>query len=313
MNVKMLHTSDLHLKNTNNLELKDFDKTIEQMIILAEGMDVKYFIFSGDFTDSYNPSIDIRLHQIEIIKKLTEKFIVIAIYGQHDMPKWGISNMHILEKLELKNFYLLDKKRPSKIFKDAVFYGVDYIKLNEIEDEIDKAIRFFKRQDKKRAKIFMFHYPLPGAKTSTGYKITGKIFKNWKLLTNEIDYGAIGDIHKFQEYGNMVFYCGSPLQLDFSDVDEKKGCIILDWDDKKRELEMEFKELESPKKFKYIKQGEKVALDEIVKIKNKKDSDELKILNLLNFKTALKKYCDNEKKKNMFKLGDEIYMEAKNE
>jgi len=57
-----------------------------------------------------------------------------------------------------------------------------------------------------------------------------------ELRYKHFDYVFLGHYHKHQQLANNVWYVGSPLQLSFSEREEKKGIMTLDTDNGKLEF-----------------------------------------------------------------------------
>jgi exonuclease SbcD len=81
-----------------------------------------------------------------------------------------------------------------------------------------------------RPRILLAHQMVSGASLPNGLPLEalGAVLPLWAL--EEIGYDALvlGDIHKPQDLTSTIFYCGSPMTMDFGEAEVRHGCYILE-------------------------------------------------------------------------------------
>lgn len=108
--------------------------------------------------------------------------------------------------------------------RDEVYAQATDLLLRTARDLYDEA-------PADRPRILLAHWAVSGASLPTGLPVDqlGEIvLPLWAL--EEIGYDAIvlGHIHKAQELAEGIFYCGSPMCIDFGEANEPHGVTLLD-------------------------------------------------------------------------------------
>lgn len=244
--MKFIHISDLHLgKRVNEFSMLDDQKyVLEQIIKEAETADA--VLIAGDIYDkSIPPAEAVELFDTFITKLSQMNIKIFAISGNHDsakriafgsdiMQKGGVYFSHVyngkIEKHQLEdehgkvNIYMLPFVKP------AVIKG--FFEEGEISDDYNCAIKAVLDKadvDFSQRNIIIAHQFVTGAERSESEEasvggvdaVSADLFKNF-------DYTALGHIHKPQNMGKNIRYCGTPLKYSFSEADNKNSMTVVE-------------------------------------------------------------------------------------
>jgi len=269
--MKILHTSDWHLgqkfltndrKAEHELALNWLKNTIEE-----EKADA--LIVAGDIFDIGNPPSYARTLYFSILKKLQGTCCrhIVIIGGNHDSPSMlnapkellEILNVHVVgsvteniedEIVELKN---------EKGQLEAVIAAVPFLRDRDIRRSISGETGL-ERIANVQAGIIQ-HFKNAGAAVEKYVKkkvpilATGHLFAKGALASDKqdniyignieniegdnfpkvFDYVALGHIHRAQLVGEQkhVRYSGSIIPLSFSEIQDSKVVLLLDFDENK--------------------------------------------------------------------------------
>lgn len=203
--MKILHFSDLHVKENKYFKIDDFIDLLSRIYNSAIKHEIKHIIFSGDFFDKKsNPRwIYDKLIDFFMSANLCEWHIGI---GNHDLDKkghgleiFGIIKQH----LQLKHINIIELPFVLEIdnYKIRIEHGI--IKGALLDNECDI------REDM--------------------VDINSNFLKGY-------DYVALGHLHISQRIKNkdiFGYYAGSPMHLNFGEAEHKKGWLIVDLKNKK--------------------------------------------------------------------------------
>ncbi|MBK9255342.1 MAG: exonuclease subunit SbcD [Saprospiraceae bacterium] len=263
--MKILHTSDWHIgKLLYKYELYEDIKYFFEWLtgfIIQEKIDV--LLVSGDVFDLANPSTkDLKLYY-DVLKKLVQTNVkVIITGGNHD----GISLLNapaeILAVLDIK----IVGGMPENIFDqiipifnknnelECVILAVPFLRDKDLRQSTEANLltskseiiqssiqniysrlvdKSFELYGKETPIIAMGHLLMYGSLTSDSEReihIGNLDGLPVNLLSDSVQYYALGHIHKPQKVGNNKFirYCGSPVYLDFSERQLEKQVIVLE-------------------------------------------------------------------------------------
>ena len=220
--MKFFHLSDLHLgKRVNGFSMIEDQKFILNQILTAvREYNPEGILIAGDIYDKPVPSTEAVQLLDCFLKQLadfgTEVFL---ISGNHDsaeriafgaalMEKSGIyvspvyyGNILSIQKKDEYgevNVYLFPFIKPAHVRKRAV--GLE---INSYEE----AFRFVLQSlsiDSSKRNIALVHQFITGA-----------------------NYVALGHIHRSQNMGKNIRYCGSPLKYSFSEANDEKSITLL--------------------------------------------------------------------------------------
>lgn len=245
--MKILLFADLHLDNHQpfhtilpsgrNSRLQDGLNVLSEICEYTAWNDIDYVIFAGDLFENWRTlDVDVLngacLEISQIREACNDLYLLV---GNHDQ----YSNSGDIITIIPFNYYCKIIDRPATInLKDVrVFFIPFQYDLNKFKQACDNM--------EICADLMIFHQPikeaiLPGSNLplNKGVSLSDLCSEKFKLCIG-------GDIHKRQMLGDNVYYLGSPMQLDFSEANEKKGFSILDTDT----WDLQFHEITSTPKF----------------------------------------------------------------
>lgn len=278
--MKIIHTSDWHIgKIVNEMSMIEDQKIIlNKLLELTKKEKPDVLIIAGDLYDRSVPPVEAVSLLDEVLSKLTVDLgiKVIAISGNHDSGERISFSNKLLEKqgLYIAGEYesLYKKVTLNDEFGEVIFYLVPYkdpaivrklLEDKEIRNHNDSMKATLdiinKDLDKTKRNILVGHgYVTMSNKEEdiTSYEeanievsdserplaiggtdiIDGRIF-------DDFDYVALGHLHGRQKIGRETMrYSGSLLKYSFSEVNQKKGVVVLSID-KDKKIEIDFKEL----------------------------------------------------------------------
>lgn len=268
--MRILHTADIHFGSNAygrldastglNTRLQDFKRSFDFLVQHALASDIDLFLFAGDAYRTADPTPTQQKAFAECLKPIADKGIpIVMIVGNHDHPvSYGKASaldiypflsgdIHVFRQpdcrlIETKNgplqfialpwpirSMLLTKeeyrgKTPPEI---RAFIEEKYIEfLNLTAEELDPAL----------PTVLSAHLSVHGAELS-GSEQTSLIahepkFSVGQLGLPQIDYVALGHIHRFQDRNEgkspPIVYSGSIECISFKEWDHPKGFVIVD-------------------------------------------------------------------------------------
>lgn len=248
--MKFIHISDLHLgKRVNEFSMLDDQRYIlEQVVKEAENADA--VLIAGDIYDkSIPPAEAVELFDLFITELAKMNVKIFAVSGNHDsakriafgsdiMQKGGVYFSHVyngeLEKHEFEdkygkvNIYMLPFIKPAVIknfFEDGIITDDYNSALKAVLDRAD--IDFSERN------IIIAHQFVTGAQRSESEEVSvGGVDSISADLFENFDYTALGHIHKPQNMGKNIRYCGTPLKYSFSEANNKNSMTVVELNEK---------------------------------------------------------------------------------
>lgn len=218
--MKILHISDLHIKNnlTKN-DVVELDSIYENLFFKIGDEAPDLIVITGDLFHSKTQlspeSIDYINKIFNILNKIEIKTFVIL--GNHDCSlsnkdrKNGIEVILNMSKYE--NVQLLKEDTWTK-YKDINFYVYP----------MDNDPKNIKQNDEGSFNICLYHGVISGAKNEFGFVFDHGLESNeFKLF----DAVLLGDIHKRQSVSQKppMYYAGSLHSLNYGDKPESGGIV----------------------------------------------------------------------------------------
>lgn len=237
--IRFIHTADIHLdtpfKGLTNVPqslleqvrrstFKAFDKIVDYCI----QYEVDFLLISGDLYDSDDKSLKAQIHLLKGLEKLdTHGISTYIIHGNHDpfdqnkqLINWPKSvNVLSSEQVESLTFYkngqeaaiISGRSYPTKVFKENIVS--EYIVNN-----------------KDVFNIGLLHTNVDGDRNHDTYAPCNLN----QLVDSEIDYWALGHIHKSNILSNhspAIIYPGNPQGRHINE-DGLKGCYLVEVNNK---------------------------------------------------------------------------------
>ena len=262
LNMKILHTSDLHIgKYIGTYDLKeDTEYVLNQVIDTAIRERVEVVLISGDVFDRPNPSEEAIKMYVSFLKELLDKNIkVIAISGNHDSGIRLSAYKDILGKgyfvegefnSPMRKVSLNDEYGPVNFYMLPFFTPFivkSNLKLEKGLENYDLAMdEIIKREniDTSQRNIILAHqfvagFKFGGSEEDFSYSngdeknVAGVGIISLDKFQN-FDYVALGHIHKPQKISReTIRYSGSLLKYKTSEIDgPDKSVVIIDLKEK---------------------------------------------------------------------------------
>ncbi len=227
--MKIIHCSDLHLdsKMETNLDKEKARErkneiliTFEKMVEYAKENEVKAIIIAGDMFDKKNVSVKAK-KTVENAIRSNPEIDFLYLKGNHDESGFIEEN----EKPEnLKTFN--SHNWTYYQYEDITIAGIEFGEKSNY-DIYNSLIL-----EKNRTNIVIMH----GQETNANIKDKAEIININQLKNKNIDYLALGHIHKYKQekLDNRGIYCYSGC-LEGRGFDEcgEKGFVLLDIENSK--------------------------------------------------------------------------------
>ncbi len=266
--MKILHTSDWHLgqKFLTNDRKAEHEMALDWLHQTIEKEQVDTLIVAGDIFDIGNPPSYARTLYYRFLTKLQGSCCrhIVIIGGNHDSPSMlnapkellHILNVHVVgAATDDINDEIVELKDANGNL-EAVIAAVPFLRDRDIRQSVsgesgleriakvqEGIVRHFQKAGEavgqpKVPTIATGHLYAKGALASE--KQDNIYIGNIENIEGDhfpkvFDYVALGHIHRAQLVGEQehVRYCGSIIPLSFSEIQDSKIVLILDFDGKK--------------------------------------------------------------------------------
>ncbi len=261
--MKIVHTGDWHIGKTlrGRHRSQEYREILDELKTFIEKEDVDILLIAGDVYDSFSPSAEsenIVYSFFHDVSKLGVKTVVVA--GNHDsgLRFEAVSNLLALANVTVVGFF--DHKNPLK--SNVTLSSRDgkekaYVALlpfvfertfTRAEDLVDKesseATQHYSQQvgqilnefshslPTDTINILLSHLLMHGARPGGGERrlyLGDNYAVHPEHIPANFDYIALGHVHRYQKIDapSPIYYCGSPLQMDFGEKCTEKGFLFL--------------------------------------------------------------------------------------
>lgn len=263
---RILHTSDLHIgKRLHQEELKeDHNLFFNWLVDYIKLNDINALVVSGDVFDVANPSSEARRMYYDLLRELMlVKCKLIITAGNHDSPATLEAPRELLKQLDIHvrgsyNAEPADFLIPIKDHKGKtilVVAAIPYLRDSDIRkyqsdesyEDRNEALKngiaeVFREASRSCMELFpgipaiaMGHLYIQGGSLSESEREI-QIGNLAGLETNRLNdyftYYALGHLHCPQSLGTekKLCYSGSPIQLSFSERENKNRIMLLTLD-----------------------------------------------------------------------------------
>ncbi len=254
---KILHTSDWHVgRRIRGRDRSDeHEAVLAEIAAIADGHGVDLTIVSGDVFDTASPSPRSEEIVWRALLDLAATAPVAVIAGNHDNPRRLRAVTPLLEMGRVRVVAM--PARPDE--GGVVFYEQIGLKLGLLpfvsqrgivkashimetdpdqhaaayEDRLRVIVeRLTEEMGAETANVFSGHLTVHGAMQGGGER-RAHIFDYavpTSVFPTHLSYVALGHLHRQQKmpHPGAVWYAGSPLQLDFGEVGDQKGVLVVD-------------------------------------------------------------------------------------
>lgn len=203
---------------------------------------IKYVLDAGDLFHKRG-AVDTEVFNFvfDEIRKFSDAGInVIMIPGNHNQYSNEDFPQHSIEQFkEIKNVTVLDRFTPHKLDSGDWVFPVPYSKNAElVKKAIDKYAYDTVNEGIERSSILLGHLGVSGAFVGKSSYAMSDAFTVEDLMPHAFQFVVLGHFHKYQDLGghSHVFYTGAPIQHNFNDEGQEKGCWVIDTETKEKEL-----------------------------------------------------------------------------
>lgn len=235
--IKFIHTGDLHLGlKFNNVSFqgnkalerrRELWSTFERIVDYAKDKQVDFLFIAGDlFEEAYFTIGDIT--RIRDIFKNSKDVNIIIAAGNHDFK----GKKSLYNRIEWTNNVTIFNEDgiQHKEFIDlnTIVYGYSWDTIEIRDNNLLEGLA--NRVDNTKNNIMVIHGDVSNNSSYLPLNIQD-------LNSLNMDYIALGHIHKPQIITDRIAYCGCPEPLDFGEIGER-GIIKGSIDNKKLEFEL---------------------------------------------------------------------------
>jgi DNA repair exonuclease SbcCD nuclease subunit len=225
---KIILSADIHI-HQHRSDIKRVHDGFECLHWIYESAiknQCKTVIFAGDFIH-HRFSLNVYTYgkAVEIVEKYTKKGInTIFLLGNHDM--FYEKNWELHSLLPLRQWATVIDK-PCKLTVEGT--EIDFLPYTPTPSHYLDTEVF-----SKPAELLITHLSIAEATLNAKYNIlsieddskekeviSSDAFKKWKKV-------LLGHYHYGQKISNNIEYIGSPMQLNFGEIDQEKHIILLD-------------------------------------------------------------------------------------
>lgn len=220
------HLADVHI--SNNIKRHDeYRIQFQKIYNKLKEMKPDRIVISGDIThDKLQANNECKELVGEFLTELSKISKVVLTLGNHDFNFKNKSRIPtpsvIIKLLNNKNIKYLTK---SGFYEDD---NVVWVNHSHLEKNVNPWDDIEYTKDKDKIYIDLFHDPVNGCISDTGFKMEKRTYKTVKDFKG--DFAMLGDIHKYQflDSKKTKAYCGSTIQQNFGESPDNHGFIFWD-------------------------------------------------------------------------------------
>ena len=264
--MRFLHTGDWHVGRTirRRQRLDEARAVLEEIVEIAKNEAVDVALVCGDTYETFAPSAEAERIVYDTLLALTMDagISVVLVAGNHDYAKRLVAVERLLEAVDVH--VVAEPRRPDEggvialpsrngdqeaqiavlswVAERRLFGAEEMMGLQEdphkaYSQQIPRLLtELCAHFDPKKVNLLAGHLFVSGARPGGGERelTIGDIFGiTGAALPTTPQYIALGHVHRPQEAPGAPVptrYAGSPMQLDFGDVDQQKSVTIVDVD-----------------------------------------------------------------------------------
>lgn len=258
--MKLLHTGDWHVGKG----LPGRSRTTEHEAVLAEIVDiaraerVDLILVAGDIFDSTSPLPEAENIVYSALLELSNQARVVVVPGNHDNERrlGAIASLLELANVTVRPFVAAGEGKPLIVetpsgdtarvallpwLSQRYLVKAQELMLKQAADltgQFNSRMRdiishITKDFDESCVNVLLGHVTIAGGELGGGERTAQTIFDYWvdpTAFPSSAHYVALGHLHKMQAMAGPcpIYYCGSPLQLDFSDKNDANYVLIVE-------------------------------------------------------------------------------------
>lgn len=238
--MKLLHLSDLHLGRRlfDVSLLEDQQFLLEQILKQLDDQGADAVLLAGDLYDKPVPSAEAVTLLDWFLTQLADRDLpVLLVSGNHDSPERLAFGSKLLDSRKIYVESLFQGAAAPTVLEDqygpVYFYLLPFIKPihvrrlweEDVETYTDAVEAVISRWNPDPAcrNVFVGHQLVTGGQQSDSEALSiGGLDDVAARVFEVFDYAALGHLHRAQNVGEKIRYCGSPLAYAFSEGDREK-------------------------------------------------------------------------------------------
>lgn len=240
MGVKVIcHLADIHIRKSP-IRNEEYKNVFDNLINSLNEKKPDRIVIVGDLVHDY---LDLQGEQLilatDFLKSLSNIAPVRIVRGNHDCRVKNIKRVDtiyaIVKTLNDKNIIYYDAT--NMYLDDNIVWAVWHHGEPKNNPWKLKGIKEFIDKHKDCVFIDLFHDPIYGCKSTTGFDMNSKTY--YKISDFHGDISMFGDIHKMQFMNNEKnkAYCGSLIAQDITEGDDEfHGYLLWNVETKSAEL-----------------------------------------------------------------------------
>lgn len=255
--MKILHTGDWHVGKTLQGRNRgpEYEAVLDEITEIAREQKADLVLVAGDLFDTTSPPPEAERIVYRTLLQLSQIARVAVIPGNHDNERRlaALQPLFDLARVTIRPF----------IGKDCLSFETDggqsvrlallpwlsqryAVKADELmsKDPDQLTGQFADRMRHVIAaltqgfsdgaiNILLGHVTIASGELGGGERVAQTIFDYWvdpTVFPANAHYVALGHLHKAQKMAGPcpIYYCGSPMHLDFSDKDDEKSVLLVE-------------------------------------------------------------------------------------
>ena len=259
--MKLLHTSDWHVGKM----LRGQNRNDEHRAVLAEitqiarVRDVDLVIVAGDVFDSAAPTPDAENIAYRALLDLAEVAPVVVVSGNHDNERRLLAVEPLLRLGRITTRAMFEDPEKGGVLRLETRSGETaqvalmpwlsqrwVVRAEELMGlDADKHVGLYAERllgiidwlckgfSSDTVNVVAGHVMVAGGVLGGGERLAHTIFEycvSAQAFPTNAHYVALGHLHRAQQLGSQppVWYCGSPLQLDFGETEDRKCALVVE-------------------------------------------------------------------------------------
>ncbi len=245
--MRFLHVSDLHIgKSFYHQDPREFldlqEDLLRKVIQKAQDLQCDALVIAGDIYDRQDPGAEAVAVLDRFMNRLKDSGLtVLMIAGNHDSPKKLGYARSFLEDRDIYLETVYDGAMRAVELEGVVFHLLPFIKPFSTAGVLgtrpasfqDMMEQVLARQtlDPDKAHVLISHQFVSGATTCESESVmVGGLDEIAADTFRDYDYVAMGHLHSPQRIGDNVWYPGTLQRLSISELNQKKGALVVDVD-----------------------------------------------------------------------------------
>ncbi len=255
--MRILHTADWHVGKTlgGRSRAAEHEAVLDEITLIARERAVELVVVAGDLFDTAAPSPESERIVYQALLGLSGVAHTIVIPGNHDNERRlaAVAPLFAHTNVTAQPFLAPDCLRLSTVDGTPVRIALlpwlsqrHVIKADQLmsKDAFEHAGTYAERVNRIIASLatgfsddavnlIVGHVTVAGATLGGGERTAQTIFDYWvdpTVFPSEAHAVLLGHIHKAQSMPGPcpIHYCGSPVQLDFSDTQATKSVLLIE-------------------------------------------------------------------------------------